>query len=83
MWTPGQRKRLLRRAREYDAALVMGCTSAQCTVEETLKDTDCDAILGMQLVGVTNARLKFEFPLNIMLDSPMRVAANEQREHSR
>ena len=83
MWTPGQRNRLLRRASEYDAAVVMGCTSAQCTVEEALKETNCDAILGMQLVGVTNARLKFEFPLNVILDSPIRVAANEQREHSR
>jgi hypothetical protein len=82
MWTPGQRNRLLKRARDYDAALVMGCTSAQCTVEEALRDTDCDVILGMQLVGVTNARLKFEFPLNVMLDSPIRVGANEQGERS-
>ena len=82
LWTAGQRKRLLKRAREYDAALVMGCTSAQCTVEETLKDTDCDAILGMRLVGITNARLKFQFPLNIGLDSPTRVDANEQVGHT-
>jgi hypothetical protein len=78
LWTAGQRKRLLKRAREYDAALVMGCTSAQCTVEETLNDTDCEAILGMRLVGITNARLKFQFPLNIGLDSPTRVDASEQ-----
>ena len=82
-WTPGQRNRLLRRSKEYDAALVMGCSSAQCTVEETLRDTGCEAILGMQLVGVTNAKLKFEFPLNVMLDSPKRVAANEQVENLR
>lgn len=83
MWTAGQRNRLLKRAREYDAALVMGCTSAQCTVEETLRDTNCDAILGMRLVGITNARLKFGFPLNVTLDRPMRVAANERMELSR
>jgi len=82
LWTAGQRKRLLKRAREYDAALVMGCTSAQCTVEETLKDTNCDAILGMQLVGITNARLKFQFPLNIGFDSPTRVDANEHVGHT-
>lgn len=81
LWSAGQRKRLLKRAKDFDAALVMGCTSAQCTVEETLKDTDCDAILGMQLVGITNAKLKFEFPLNIGLDTPMRVAASEQVSH--
>jgi hypothetical protein len=82
LWTAGQRKRLLKRARDYDAAVVMGCASAQCTVEETLKDADCDAILGMRLVGITNARLKFGFPLNIELDSPMRVGANEQVGHA-
>ena len=82
LWTAGQRKRLLKRAREYDAALVMGCTSAQCTVEETLRDTDCDAIMGMHLVGITNARLKFQFPLNIWLDRPMRVNASEHVGHA-
>ena len=82
LWTAGQRRRLLKRAREYDAALVMGCTSAQCTVEETLKDTNCDAILGMQLVGITNAKLRFQLPLNIWLDSPARVDANEQVGHA-
>jgi hypothetical protein len=55
----------------------MGCESAQCTVEETLKSTECDATLGMRLVGITNAKLKLKFPLNIKLDSPMRVDAHE------
>ena len=71
MWTAGQRKRLLKRAKEYDAALVMGCASAQCTVEETLNEPDCDAILGMRLAGIINARLEFEFPLNVKLGSTM------------
>jgi hypothetical protein len=77
MWTAGQRKRLRKRAIDYDAALVMGCASAQCTVEETLKGTDCDAVLGMQLAGIINARLEFEFPLKIKLGSTMLVGANE------
>lgn len=83
MWLAGQRNRLQKRAREYDAALVMGCTSAQSTVEETLKDTDCEAILGMRLAGIINAKLKFEFPLNVMLDSPRLVGAIERVEHAR
>jgi len=78
MWTAGQRNRLRKRARDYDAALVLACESAQCTVKETLEDTDCEAILGMKLVGLTNATMKFEFPLKIRLDSPTRVSANEQ-----
>ena len=82
MWTAGQRNRLRKRAMNYDAALVMGCESAQCTVEETLKGTRCDALLGMRLVGITNAKLKLKFPLNIKLDSPMRVDAHEYTGHA-
>ena len=82
LWTSGQRKRLLRRARKYDAALVMGCESARCTVEETLKDTNCDVLLGMQLVGITNAKLTFGFPLTVRLEYPARVDANEKIGHA-
>jgi hypothetical protein len=80
MWTAGQRKRLLKRASEYDAALVMGCASAQRTVEETLKETDCDAILGMRLAGIINAELEFEFPFNVKLGNKMLVGANERAQ---
>ena len=77
LWTKGQRNRLLKRAKDYEAALVMGCESARCTVEETLKDTNCKVFLGMQLVGITNATLKFEFPLTVKLEHLDRVKANE------
>lgn len=69
---------MLKRARGYEAALVMGCESARLTVEDTLKGTDCDVILAMQLVGITNAALKFQFPLTIKLENLARVSANEK-----
>lgn len=78
LWTSGQRNRLLKQATEFDAVLVMGCESARHTVAKTLKGTDCEVILAMQLVGITNAHLKFEFPLTIRLDNLDRVSANEQ-----
>ena len=77
LWTAGQRKRLLKRAGNYDAALVMGCESARHTVKDTLKDTNCDIHLAMELVGITNANLKLEFPLKIRLDNLARIHANE------
>lgn len=80
LWTKGQRNRLLKRARNYDAALVMGCESARYTVEETLKDTACKVVLAMQLVGITNASLKFQFPLTVKLENLARVSANERVE---
>ena len=82
LWTSGQRSRLLKRARDYDAALVMGCESARYTVEHALKDAKCDVILAMQLVGITNANLKFELPFNVRLDNPGRVSANEAARHA-
>jgi hypothetical protein len=78
LWTKGQRKRLLKRAMEFDAALVMGCESARYTVEETLKTTACEVVLAMQLVGITNASLKFQFPMTVKLENPARVSANER-----
>jgi hypothetical protein len=79
LWTSGQRNRLLKRSREYDAVLVMGCESARYTVEETLKDTNCDVILAMRLVGITNASLKFELPFTLRLGNLARVEANERK----
>lgn len=82
LWTSGQRKRLLKRASGYDAVLVMGCESHRVTVAETLKDTDCDVILGMELVGITNATVKFGFPLTVRLDNVDLVRANERTERA-
>jgi hypothetical protein len=78
LWTRGQRNRLLKRAQNYDAALVMGCESAKCTVEEALRNTDCKVVLAMQLVGITNASLKFQFPFTVKLENLARVSANER-----
>jgi hypothetical protein len=80
LWTKGQRDRLLKHANDYDAALVMGCESARCTVEDTLKNTDCEVVLAMQLVGITNANLKFQFPFTVRLENLARVSANERTE---
>lgn len=78
LWTGGQRRRLLKRANDYDAALVLGCESAKYTVEETLKNTNCRVILGMQLVGITNAKVKIQFPFTVKLENLARVSANER-----
>jgi hypothetical protein len=80
LWTKGQRNRLLKRAKDYDATLVMGCESARYTVEETLESTDCEVVLAMQLVGITNASLKFQFPFKVKLENSARVSANERVE---
>jgi hypothetical protein len=67
LWTKWQRNRLLKRARDYEAVLVLGCDSATYTVQETLKNTACQVIKGMTMIGTTNATLKVRFPLTIDL----------------
>ena len=80
IWTQGQKNRLFKRAKHYDAALIMGCESARVTAEQILEGTNCRVILGMRLVGITNATLKFRFPATLDLAGPAQVSANEHRE---
>lgn len=68
LWTEWQRNRLLKRAKDYEAVLVLGCDSATYTAQEVLKDTDCQVIQGMDMIGTINASLQFRFPLTFNLD---------------
>lgn len=67
LWTKGQRRRFLKHAKAYEAVLVMGCDSAMQTAEDTLADTDCQVVQAMKVNGVTNATLKFRFPMTLEL----------------
>jgi len=75
LWTEGQRRRLLKRAKDYEAVLVLGCETARYTVEQTLENTDCRVLQAMQTTGLTNATVKFQFPLTVSLDNVTRVDA--------
>ena len=68
MWTSGQRKKLLKRASEYEAVVVMGCEGAYESVCDIIKSTDCQVFLGMESEGVLNAIPKFHLPFNISLE---------------
>ena len=73
LWTAGQRKRLLRRARDYEAVVVLGCDSATFTAQQVLKDTNCRVIQAMRMVGITNATITHRFPLKFELQDATRV----------
>jgi hypothetical protein len=81
LWTEWQRSRFLKRARDYEAALVLGCDSATHTVQEVLKDTDCQVIQGMQMIGTTNATLKVRFPLTVELEMHCVLKNGRARQH--
>jgi len=72
LWTQGQRKRLVRRAKNYDAVLILGCDSATYTAKDTLKETGCQVFQAMRVETIANAMMKFRFPLTVELDwNPM------------
>ena len=73
LWTKGQRKRLLKRARDYEAVVVLGCDSAAFTAVQVLKGTDCRVIQAMRMVGITNATITHRFPLRFELQEATRV----------
>ena len=78
LWTRGQRKRLLKRAKDFDAVLVLGCDSATYSVRQALKDTECQIIQAMQMTGITNATVKLQFPLTVNLEETARVGEREE-----
>ena len=73
LWTPGQRARLLKRAKDVDAALVLGCDSATFSARCALEDVGCRIIQGMKVTGITNATVKFQFPGTVTLEDATRV----------
>ena len=77
LWSRGQRARLRKRAEGYDAALVLGCDSATHTARQVLAETTCRVIQGMDIVGISNARLEYEFPAKINLAHPSTVSTRK------
>lgn len=67
LWTKGQRKRFLKRARDYEAALVMACDSGTVSAQDALKDTDCKVVQALEMDGVINATTTIRFPLVVSM----------------
>lgn len=68
LWTARQRAKILKRARNFEAVLVLGCDSATYTAVDALKDTDCSIFQGMQVKTITNATTSLCSPATIRLD---------------
>ncbi len=73
LWTNGQRKRLLKRAEDFDAVLVLGCDSATHSARRALEGAGCRTIQAMKVTGITNATVKFQFPGTVTLEEATRV----------
>jgi hypothetical protein len=68
MWTSKRRKKLLERAKQHDALVVLGCEAAVQTVRDSVKSTDCQVIQGMKNEGLMSIRPRFSLPCNIFLE---------------
>ncbi len=68
LWTTGQRARLLKRAKDYDAVLILACDSGTESAKDALKGTDCQVIQGMDMDGVINATTSIRFPLTVVME---------------
>ena len=73
LWTKGQRERLRNRAKDYEAAVVLGCDTASYTARQALQDTNCQVFQAMRITGLTNATVKFRFPMTVTLEEKTRV----------
>jgi len=69
LWTERQRQRLLKRAKDYEAVLVLACDSGTESAKDALKDTGCHVIQSLDMDGVINATTTIRFPLTVRMES--------------
>ena len=79
MWTSGKRKKLQKCAEQYDAVIVLGCDSANETVREAVKSTDCKVVEGMEVAGIMNAQIRFHLPGNVSFENCRTVPISQRK----
>ena len=80
MWTSGRRKKLRKFAKQYQAAIVLGCESATATVRESVKSTGCKVVEGMEVAGMMNARPRFHLPCSISFEDCKMVPLSQRKK---
>jgi hypothetical protein len=79
-WTTRERNRVLKHAKQFDAAVVLGCDSATESVRDALKSTDCKVIQGMEIAGIVNLKLRFHFPGTLTLEDCRIVSVSHKKK---
>jgi hypothetical protein len=79
MWTSGKRKKLRKCAEQYDAVIVLGCDSATETLRDAVKSTDCKVVEGMEVAGIMNARIRFNWPGNVSFENCRTVPISQKK----
>jgi len=68
MWTSRRRKKLMKRAKNYDAVVVMGCEAAVQTICDAIESTLCKVFQGMRTEGIMSIKPLFHLPCSISLE---------------
>ena len=68
MWTSKRRKKLLERAKEYEALIVLGCEAAVQPIRDSVKTTSCKVFQGLETEGIMSIQPRFQLPCNISLE---------------
>jgi len=67
MWTRRRRQQLMRRAKKYDALVVLGCEAAVRTILDSVGTAPLEVIQGMRTEGIMSILPRFQWPDNITL----------------
>lgn len=68
MWTAKRRNKLLEKARDFEAVIVLGCDAATQTVRDSIEPSGCEVIQGLDSLGIMSIQPRLSFPANISLD---------------
>ena len=70
----------MKRARNYEALVVLGCEAAVDTIHDAVQSTSCKVFQGMRSEGIMSIKPLFNLPCNISLElnkvTPMVHQAN-------
>ncbi len=67
MWTGRRRAMLRKRAKKYDALVVLGCEAAVRTIADSLGALSVPVVQGMRTEGIMSILPRFQWPGNITL----------------
>lgn len=67
MWTRRRRKQLMRRAKKYDAVVVLGCEAAVQTILDSVDNASFQVVQGMRTEGIMSILPQFKWPDSITL----------------
>jgi hypothetical protein len=68
MWTSKRRRRLAKRATEFEGVVVLGCDAMLEAVRDSVDPTGCRVVQGMEIEGLMNVLPRVSLPCNLSLE---------------